>query len=186
MLAVGVEDGDGHHGSTPLHKVDRRRGTLSEYACLYSRNRRFLLSVSDTAPGGSGDTTGLPVLAGPYVAYVLGHFDDSERYNPEFKGFPDQVVAINLSTAANCDSPPPPAAHRRRRSATWCCRRVDRSPGSDRARRATRCTVLTSAMQRTPSWDSGAGVQPDSLALARSTIYWLKPASRPQRRSGSA
>ena len=154
-------------------KVDRRRGTLSEYACLYSRNRRFLLSVSDTAPGGSGDTTGLPVLAGPYVAYVLGHFDDSERYNPEFKGFPDQVVAINLSTAADLRFPAAAGSSPAAKvsdlvlSASGSFAWIGSGSAGNEVHRLDVGDAADTVV------DSGAGVQPDLLALARSTIYWL-------------
>jgi hypothetical protein len=163
-------------------KADAHGETLSVYACLDSRNRRFLLSVGDTAPGGSGDTTGRPALAGAYVAYALGHFDDSQRYNSDFKGFADQVVAINLSTAAELRFPAAagnsPSAHvsdlvlSKSGSFAW----IGSGTASNEVHRFdvgdTADTVI----------DSGPNLQAGSLALAGSTIYWTKankPASAP-------
>ena len=163
-------------------KVDRRRGTLSEYACLYSRNRRFLLSVGDMAPGGSGDTTGLPALAGPYVAYVLGHFDDSERYNPEFKGFPNQVVAINLSTAAELRFPAAAGSSPAAKvsdlvlSASGSFAWIGSGSAGNEVHRLDVGDAADTVV------DSGPAVQPGSLALAGSTVYWTTatgPASAP-------
>src|SRR2546426_8572115 len=65
-----------------------KSGTSTEYACLFARNKRFTLGSGDSEPGGSGDTVSLEVLSGSYVAFVLGHFDDSQRYNTNFQGYP--------------------------------------------------------------------------------------------------
>jgi hypothetical protein len=157
-------------------REDARRGTLSVYACLDSRNRRFLLSEEETEPGGSGDTTALPALAGAYVAYALGHFDDSQRYNSAFKGYPEQVVAINLSTAAQLRFP---AATGRSPSASVSDLVLSKSgsfawigsgPAGYEVHRFNVGDAADSVI------DSGPDVQPGSLALARATIYWTKAA----------
>jgi hypothetical protein len=169
-------------GARLFTKTDSSRDTLSAYACLYSRNRRFLLSVGDRDPVGSGDTTGRPALAGRYVAYVLGHFDGSERYNPSFRGFPDQVVAINLSTAAEQrfpavtgDSPSAKVtdlALSKSGSFAW----IGSGPVGNEVHRLDVGDAADTVV------DSGPDIQPGSLALASSTIYWTKagnPASAP-------
>jgi hypothetical protein len=169
-------------GARLFTKTDSRRDTLSVYACLYGRNRRFLLSVGDQDPAGSGDTTALPALAGRYVAYVLGHFDGSERYNPSFKGFPDQVVTINLSTGAKQRFPAAtgnsPSAKvndlvlSKSGSFAW----IGSGPAGNEVHRLDAGDAADTVV------DSGADVQAGSLALASSTIYWTKagnPASAP-------
>jgi hypothetical protein len=165
-------------GARLFTRTDPRNDSLLVYACLYARNRRFLLSTADASPGGSGDATRLPALAGRYVAYVRSHFDDAERYNPQFRGFPDEVVALDLSTGARRRSPaatggsPSAKATDLVLSSTGSFAWIGSGPAGNEVHRLNAGEAADTVV------DSGSDVQAGSLALAGSTLYWTK-AGRP-------
>lgn len=151
-----------------------KSGTTTEYACLFARKRRFELGSGDSEPGGSGDTVSLEALSGSYIAYVLGHFDDSTRYDPTFKGFPSTVVAINLSTGAQLRFPAvaarPPASSvsdlvlGKNGSFAW----IGTGGGAAEVHRLKAGDAADTLL------DSGTDVEAGSLALGRATLYWTK------------
>jgi hypothetical protein len=151
-----------------------KSGTTTEYACLFARNKRFELGSGDSDPGGSGDTVSLERLGGSYVAFVLGHFDDSQRYNPNPTGFAATVVAINLSTAAQLRFPAvasrPPSSSvsdlvlARNGSFAW----IGTGAGATEVHRLKAGDATDTVL------DSGADIQTDSLALGGATLYWTK------------
>jgi hypothetical protein len=155
-------------------KTAAKSGTTTEYACLYARNKRFALASADSDVGGSGQTASLERLAGSYVAFVLGRFDDSERYNPDFKGFPESVVAINLSTGARLVFPAVAAKPdvssvsdlvlARNGSFAW----IGSGAGATEVHRYRSGDTADSVL------DSGTGIQAESLALAGATLYWMR------------
>src|SRR4051794_3439644 len=55
-----------------FYRTDAKRGTTTEYACLFARNKRFPLASGDSEPGGSGDTASLETLSGSWVAFARG------------------------------------------------------------------------------------------------------------------
>jgi len=157
-----------------FYKTSSKTGTTTEYACLFVRNKRFELASGDSEPGGSGDTASLETLSGSYVAYVLGHYDDSTRYDPSFAGFPATVVSINLSTGAQLRFPAvaakPPASGvsdlvlRGNGSFAWI--------GSGAG--ATEVHRLKVGDAADTTLDSGTGIQAGSLGLGGGTLYWTK------------
>src|SRR6201999_93174 len=78
--------------------------TTSMYACRLSNRKRFLLASADDA-GGTGDSVSFVRAAGRFVAWDEQPFDDSERYNPDFQGFPSTVHAIDTGTGQRRSSP---------------------------------------------------------------------------------
>src|SRR5437899_2515058 len=155
-----------------------KSGTATEYACMFLRNKRFPLATGDSEPGGSGQTASLETLAGSYVAFVLGRFDDSQRYNPDFKGFPESVVGINLSTGAQLSFPAVAANP----SASSVSDLVLRKNGSfawiGSGGGATEVHGFKAGDAADTVLDSGTDIQAGSLALGGGTLYWTK-AGRP-------
>jgi hypothetical protein len=157
-----------------FYKTSSKTGSTTEYACLFVRNKRFPLASGDSDPGGSGDTASLELLAGSYVAFVRGHYDDSTRYDPTFQGFPSTVVAINLSTGAELDFPAvaaKPAASsvsdlvlRRNGSFAW----IGSGGGATEVHRLKVGDAADALL------DSGANIEAGSLALGGGTLYWTK------------
>lgn len=158
-----------------FYKDDTKKGVVSEYACLFSRNKRFLLASGDDEPGGSGDNASLERLSsGGYVAFARSHFDDSQRYNPSFVGFPWRVVAINLSTGAQLSFAPftgnPTNATvtdlvlASDGSFAW----IGTSGGTSEVHR------LNSGDANDAVIDSGNDIQTQSLALGGKTLYWTR------------
>jgi hypothetical protein len=141
---------------------------------MFVRNRRFPLASGDSEAGGAGDTASLEVLAGSYVAFVRGHYDDSTRYDPAFQGFPSTVAAINLSTGAELDFPAvaakPPASAvsdlvlRRNGSFAW----IGSGGGATEVHRLKVGDAADTVL------DSGTDIQAGSLALGGGTLYWTR------------
>lgn len=164
-------------GARVFYRTDVKRATTTEYACLFARNRRFVLASGDSEAGGSGDTASLEALSGSWVAFVRGRFDDSTRYDPSFQGFPESAVGINLSTGAQLAFPavtgsPTSSAVTdlvlgRNGSFAWI--------GSGGAR--TEVHRLKAGQGTDTVLDSGAGIQAGSLALGGGTLYWMKGGS---------
>jgi hypothetical protein len=157
------------------YRDDAKKGTVSEYACLFARNKRFLMASGDDSPGGSGDSASLERLSsGGYVAFARSHYDDSQRYNPSFVGFPWRVVAINLSTGAQLSFAPltgnPTTATvtdlvlAADGSFAW----IGTSAGSEEVHRLNAGDAADTVL------DSGADIQTGSLALGGRTLYWTK------------
>ena len=160
-----------------FYRTDVKRGTTTEYACMFARNKRFPLASGDSEAGGSGDTASLETLSGSWVAFARGHFDDSTRYDPTFQGFPESAVGINLSTGAQLAFPAvtgSPASSTvsdlvlgKNGSFAWIgsgggrteVHRLKAGEGTD--------TVL----------DPGPAIQAGSLALGGGTLYWMKGGS---------
>jgi hypothetical protein len=164
--------------SRVFYRDDTKKGTVSEYACLFARNKRFLLASGDDSPGGTGDNASLEQLSsGGYVAFALSHYDDSQRYNPSFVGFPWRVVAINLSTGAQLSFPAftgnPTTASvtdlvlAPDGSFAW----IGQSAGNREVHRLNAGDAAHTVL------DSGAGIQTGSLALGGKTLYWTKAGS---------
>jgi hypothetical protein len=153
------------------------RGTTTEYACMFARNRRFALASGDSEAGGSGDTASLETLSGSWVAFARGRFDDSTRYDPSFQGFPESAVGINLSTGAQLSFPavtgnPTASAISdlvlgKNGSFAWI--------GSGGGR--TEVHRLKAGDGADAVLDSGPGIQAGSLALGGGALYWMKGGS---------
>jgi hypothetical protein len=160
-----------------FYRTDVKRGTTTEYACMFARNKRFALASGDSEAGGSGDTASLETLSGSWVAFARGHFDDSTRYDPSFQGFPESAVGINLSTGAQLAFPalsgsPAPSTVSdlvlgKNGSFAWI--------GSGGGR--TEVHRLKAGEGTDAVLDSGAGIQAGSLALGGGTLYWMKGGS---------
>lgn len=160
-----------------FYRTDVKRGTTTEYACMFARNKRFTLASGDSEAGGSGDTASLETLSGSWVAFARGHFDDSTRYDPSFQGFPQSAVGINLSTGAQLAFPAVsggPTASTvsdlvlgKNGSFAWI------GAGGGR----TEVHRLTAGQGSDAVLDSGAGIQAGSLALGGGTLYWMKGGS---------
>ncbi len=157
--------------ATARARVFRRvRGdTVSVYACLYSRNRRFLLSREEFMQDST--FTRMPALAGRFVAYVLARTDVARRGTPNPTSFPDQVVAIDLASgqrrqfhAASTDSPSTRVsdlALASNGSVAW----IGSGPEGNEVYIGTAGRTLL---------DRGSGVLAGSLALSRTAIYWTR------------
>ncbi|HEY7631174.1 MAG TPA: hypothetical protein VH817_10755 [Thermoleophilaceae bacterium] len=139
------------------------------YACRLSNKKRFLLASADEA-GGTGDSVSLVRVAGRFVAWDSQPFDDSERYNPDFQGFPSGVHALDTSTGKRRTAP----ATSGNPSASTVTALVLNPSGSFawigsggalevHRYDATGDTIL----------DSGTGIDPASLAASAAQLYWL-------------
>jgi hypothetical protein len=153
------------------------RGTTTEYACMFARNRRFALASGDSEAGGSGDTASLETLSGSWVAFARGRFDDSTRYDPSFQGFPESAVGINLSTGAQLAFP---AVSGSAASSTVSDLVLGKNGsfawiGSGGGR--TEVHRLKAGEGADAVLDSGPGIQAGSLALGGGALYWMKGGS---------
>ncbi len=147
-----------------------RKGNIETRACRLKNGKKYLLSSGEDF--GAGDTAELVTLSGYFVAYALNGFDDSQRYNPDFKGFANKVVVLDIRSGQS-------------RSATA----VGSGPGSAFSLvlapngsiawigvpTSTTREVRKMAIGAGPVLlDSGPDVKDNSLAFAGGTVYWLK------------
>src|SRR3954452_13084699 len=153
------------------------RGTTTEYACMFARNKRFPLASGESGAGGAGDAASLETLSGSWVAFARGRFDDSTRYDPSFQGFPQSAVGINLSTGAQLALPAvggnlsastvSDLVLGRNGSFAW----IGSGGGRIELHRLKAGDAADTVL------DSGAGIQAGSLALGGDTLYWMKGGS---------
>ena len=78
--------------------------TTRLYACRYSNRKRFLLASAQDV-GGSGTAVSIVRVAGRFVAWDSQRFDDSQRYNPGFTGFPSSVNALDTRSGTRHSAP---------------------------------------------------------------------------------
>src|SRR5689334_9902218 len=68
--------------------------TTRLYACRLTSRKRYLLA-SAQEQGGTGTAVSLVRVVGRFVAWDAQPFDDSQRYNPDFQGFPSTVNELD-------------------------------------------------------------------------------------------
>ena len=168
------------HGSTTIEASkairvfslrNKRTDAVDFYACRYKTRKRFLMGSAEDL-GGTGDAIGLVRIAGAFVGWDSQPFDDSERYNPSFTGFPSTVHAVDMRSgterhaAATTGSPSSSsvACLLLQPSGSFAWIGTDGSGNQVHRYDASGHTLL----------DSGADIQPDSLAAGTVTLYWMK------------
>jgi hypothetical protein len=168
------------HGSTTIEASaairvfslrNKRTDAVDFYACRYKTRRRFLMGSAEDL-GGSGDAIGIVRIAGRFVAWVSQPFDDSERYNPDFTGFPSTVQAIDTRSGAK-RSAPATTGNPSSSSVTSLVLHASGALawlGADGA--GNQVHRYDSSGDRV--LDSGSDIQPDSLAAGPATLYWMK------------
>jgi hypothetical protein len=147
-----------------------RSDTTRVYACRLTNRKRYLLA-SAQEQGGTGTAVNLVRVAGAFVAWDAQPFDDSERYNPNFQGFPSTVNELDTGSGQRTTRPA--------------------TTGSPAASSVT-ALVLTSTGSM--SWmgsagalevhvfegatdtllDTGTDIDGTSLAASAHTLYWLR------------
>jgi hypothetical protein len=168
------------HGSTTIEASaairvfgvrNKRLDTYDFYACRYKTRKRYLIGRAEDL-GGTGDAIGLVRIAGPFVAWDSQPFDDSERYNPTPTGFPSTVHAVDMRSGVERHAPATTgnpssssvASLLLQPSGSFAWIGSDGSGNQVHRYDASGDTLL----------DSGADVQPPSLAASATTLYWMK------------
>jgi hypothetical protein len=168
------------HGSTTIEASaairvfslrNKRTDAVDFYACRYKTRRRFLMGSAGDL-GSSGDAIGIVRIAGRFVAWDSQPFDDSERYNPDFAGFPSTVNAVDTRSGSQRSAP----ATTGNPSASSVTSLVLHPSG---ALAWIGADGAGSQVHRYDSsgdtvLDSGSDIQPDSLAAGPATLYWMK------------
>jgi hypothetical protein len=139
------------------------------YACRLSNKKRFLLASADEA-GGTGDSVSLVRVAGRFVAWDSQPFDDSERYNPDFQGFPSSVHALDTGAGKRRNAP----ATSGNPSASSVSALVLNASGAF-AWIGSGGTLEVHRYDATGDaiLDSGTDIDPASLAASAAQLYWL-------------
>ena len=152
--------------------LKRGGDTTDFYACRLKTRKRFLMGSAEDL-GGSGVAIGIVRIAGLFVAWDEQPFDDSQRYNPSFTGFPSTVTALNTRSGVTRSAPAVtgnPASSgvgslllQPTGSFAWI---GSGGPAGNEVHRydASGDTVLA----------SGPDIAPDSLAASAATLYWLR------------
>ena len=152
--------------------LKRGGDTTDFYACRLKTRKRFLMGSAEDL-GGSGVAIGIVRIAGLFVAWDEQPFDDSQRYNPSFTGFPSTVTALNTRSGVTHSAPAVtgnPASSgvgslllQPTGSFAWI---GSGGPAGNEVHRydASGDTVLA----------SGPDIAPDSLAASAATLYWLR------------
>jgi hypothetical protein len=142
------------------------------YACRLKTRKRFLMGSAEDL-GGTGVAIGMVRIAGPFVAWDEQPFDDSERYNPSFSGFPSTVTALDTRSGAKRSAPAttgnPSSSSvgslllQPTGSFAWI---GSGGPSGSEVHRydASGDTVLA----------SGTDIDSASLAASTATLYWMK------------
>jgi hypothetical protein len=152
--------------------LERGGDTTDIYACRLKTRKRFLMGSAEDL-GGTGIAIGMVRIAARFVAWDEQPFDDSERYNPSFAGFPSTVTALDTRSGAKRSAPAvtgnPSSSGvgslllQPTGSFAWI---GSGGPAGTEVHRydASGNSVLA----------SGADIDPASLAASATTLYWMK------------
>src|SRR5262249_18811501 len=132
--------------------------------------KRFLLATADDAEG-TGDAVAIVRVAGRFVAWDEQHFDDSERYNPDFKGFPSSVWALDTRSGAKRT-----AAATSGTPDTSSVESLVLKPNGSFAWIGSGATLEVHRYDAADDTilDSGPDIDPASLAASAAQLYWLR------------
>jgi hypothetical protein len=144
--------------------------TTNLYACRLKNRKRFLLASAEEA-GGTGTSVSLVRVAGRFVAWDSQPFDDSQRYNPDFQGFPSSVNALDTGSGQRRTAP----ATTGNPAASTVTGLVLKPSGAF----AWIGSAATLEVHRYDAAgdtlvDSGADVDPASLAAGSAQLYWTR------------
>lgn len=152
--------------------LKRGGDTTDFYACRLKTRKRFLMGSAEDL-GGTGVAIGMVRIAGPFVAWDEQPFDDSERYNPTFTGFPSTVTALDTRSGTKRSAPAvtgSPSSSgvgslllQPTGSFAWI---GSGAPAGNEVHRydTSGDTVLA----------AGSDIDPASLAASTTTLYWMK------------
>ena len=144
--------------------------TTTLYACRLKGRKRFTLASAQAA-GGTGTAVNLVRVAGNFVAWDAQPFDDSQRYNPGFQGFPSSVNALDTSTAQRRTAPATTG-----NPAASTVTALVLQPGGSFAWIGSAATLEVHRFDSAGDTlvDSGADIDPGSLAAGSTQLYWLR------------
>jgi hypothetical protein len=144
--------------------------TTRLYACRLRGRKRYLLA-SAQEQGGTGTAVSLVRVIDRFVAWDAQPFDDSERYNPDFQGFPSTVNELDTTTGTRTSRPattgsPAPS------SVTALVLTGSGSLGWIGS--ASTLEVHLYANGGDTVLDTGPDIDPTSLAAAQHELYWMR------------
>ena len=144
--------------------------TTTMYACRLKTGKRFILASAQEA-GGTGTAVSLVRVAGNFVVWDAQPFDDSQRYNPSFQGFPSSVNALDPSTGQTRTAP---AATGNPAASTVTA--LVLQLGGSFAWIGSGATLEVHRFDASGDTvvDSGSDVDPASLAAGGAQLYWLR------------
>jgi hypothetical protein len=144
--------------------------TTRLYACRLTNRKRYLLA-SAQEQGGTGTAVSLVRVVGRFVAWDAQPFDDSQRYNPSFQGFPSTVNELDTGSGRRISSPATtgsPAA------STVTALLVTGNGALAWIGSAGSVEVHLYANASDTLLDSGTDIDPTSLAAASHHLYWMR------------
>jgi hypothetical protein len=144
--------------------------TTNLYACRLKNRRRFLLASAQEL-GGSGTSVNLVRVVGRFVAWDSQPFDDSQRYNPSFQGFPSSVNALDTGSGQRRTTPATTGS-----PATSSVTALVLQPSGAFAWIGSAATLEVHRYDAAGDTmiDSGADIDPASLAAGRTRLYWTR------------
>jgi hypothetical protein len=144
--------------------------TTRLYACRLTSRKRYLLA-SAQEQGGTGTAVSLVRVVGRFVAWDAQPFDDSQRYNPDFQGFPSTVNELDTGSGQRTTVPATtgtPAAS----SVTALLVTGSGSLGWIGSAGTLEVHLYENAGDTL--LDSGTDIDPTSLAAAAHQLYWMR------------
>jgi len=144
--------------------------TTRLYACRLKNRKRYLLA-SAQEQGGTGTAVSLVRVVGRFVAWDAQPFDDSQRYNPDFQGFPSTVNELDTGSGQRTSRPATTGSP----AASSVTALVVTGSGS-LAWIGSAATLEVHLYENAADTllDSGADIDPTSLAAAAHELYWTR------------